>query len=40
MTGLHYKRSLASRVTLLATLAVGLSVAIVALAAFATVRCR
>ena len=38
MTGLHYKRSLASRVTLLATLAVGLSVAIVALAAFATVR--
>ena len=38
MTGLHYKRSLASRVTLLATLAVALSVAIVALAAFATVR--
>jgi two-component system sensor histidine kinase MprB len=38
MDGLHYKRSLASRVTLLATLAVGLSVAIVALAAFATVR--
>jgi len=35
---LHYKRSLASRVTLLATMAVGLSVAIVALAGFATVR--
>ena len=38
MTGLRLPRSLASRVTLLATLAVGLSVAIVALAAFATVR--
>ncbi|MGH3372824.1 MAG: two-component sensor histidine kinase, partial [Nocardioidaceae bacterium] len=34
----HYRRSLASRVTLLATIAVGLSVAIVALAGFATVR--
>ncbi len=38
MTALHYKRSLASRVTLLATMAVGLSVAIVALAAYMTVR--
>ena len=36
--GLHYRRSLASRVTLLATLAVGLSVAFVAMAAFMTVR--
>ena len=35
---LHYRQSLASRVTLLATIAVGLSVAIVALAAFLTVR--
>jgi two-component system sensor histidine kinase MprB len=35
---LHYRRSLASRVTLRATIAVGLSVAIVALAAYATVR--
>lgn len=35
---LHYRRSLASRVTLLATMAVGLSVAIVALAVFLTVR--
>jgi two-component system sensor histidine kinase MprB len=34
---LQYKRSLASRVTLLATMAVGLSVAIVALAGYATV---
>ena len=34
----HYRRSLASRVTLLAGVAVGLSVAIVALAGFATVR--
>lgn len=40
MTALHYKRSLASRVTLLATIAVGLSVAIVALAAYATVRAQ
>ena len=38
MVPLHYRRSLASRVTLLAGLAVGLSVAIVALAGFATVR--
>jgi hypothetical protein len=30
---LHYRRSLASRVTLLATIAVGISVALVALAA-------
>ncbi|MGZ4494286.1 MAG: sensor histidine kinase [Nocardioides sp.] len=36
--GLHYTRSLASRVTLLATTAVGLSVALVALAAYFTVR--
>ncbi len=35
---LQYKKSLASRVTLLATMAVGLSVAIVALAGYATVR--
>jgi two-component system sensor histidine kinase MprB len=35
---LHYRRSLASRVTLLAGLAVGLSVAIVALAGYATVK--
>jgi two-component system, OmpR family, sensor histidine kinase MprB len=34
----HYRRSLASRVTLLTTMAVGLSVAIVALGAFVTVR--
>ena len=38
MLPLHYRRSLASRVTLLAGMAVGLSVAIVALAGFATVR--
>jgi two-component system sensor histidine kinase MprB len=38
MGPLHYRRSLASRVTLLAGLAVGLSVAIVALAGYATVR--
>ncbi|MGL5809013.1 MAG: sensor histidine kinase [Nocardioides sp.] len=36
--GWHYRRSLASRVTLLTTMAVGLSVAFVALGAFATVR--
>lgn len=36
--GLHYRRSLASRVTLLATIAVGLAVASVAAAAFITVR--
>jgi two-component system sensor histidine kinase MprB len=35
---LHYRRSLASRVTLLATIAVGLAVAVVALAAFFTVQ--
>ena len=34
----HYRRSLASRVTLLATIAVGLSVAVVAAAAYFTVR--
>lgn len=34
----HYRRSLASRVTLLTTMAVGLSVAFVALGAYATVR--
>ncbi len=34
----HYRRSLASRVTLLTTMAVGLSVAIVSLGAFITVR--
>src|SRR5512145_432980 len=38
MGPLHYRRSLASRVTLLAGMAVGLAVAIVALAGFATVR--
>jgi two-component system sensor histidine kinase MprB len=36
--GWHYRRSLASRVTLLATMAVGLSVAVVAAAAYFTVR--
>lgn len=36
--GLHYRRSLASRVTLLTTMAVGLSVTVVAFAAWATVR--
>jgi two-component system sensor histidine kinase MprB len=34
----HYRRSLASRVTLLTTMAVGMTVAIVALGAYATVR--
>ncbi len=34
----HYRRSLASRVTLLTTMAVGLTVAIVALGAYVTVR--
>jgi two-component system, OmpR family, sensor histidine kinase MprB len=34
----HYRRSLASRVTLLTTMAVGMAVAIVALGAYATVR--
>src|SRR3954451_18111122 len=38
LTRLHYRRSLASRVILLTTFAVGLSVAIVALAAYLTVR--
>ncbi|MGZ4429143.1 MAG: sensor histidine kinase [Nocardioidaceae bacterium] len=38
MPPLHYKRSLASRVILLTTFAVGLSVALVALAAYLTVR--
>lgn len=37
-TGLHYRRSLASRVTLLTTVAVGFAVSVVALAAYATVR--
>ena len=35
---LRYRRSLASRVTLLTTMAVGLTVAIVALGAYVTVR--
>jgi two-component system, OmpR family, sensor histidine kinase MprB len=35
---LHYRRSLASRVTLLATMAVGISVALVAAAAYFTVK--
>ena len=34
----HYRRSLASRVTLLTTVAVGLTVTAVSLAAFLTVR--
>lgn len=37
-SGLHYRRSLASRVTLLTTLAVGFAVSVVAFAAYATVR--
>jgi two-component system sensor histidine kinase MprB len=37
-SGLHYRRSLASRVTVLTTLAVGFAVSIVAFAAYATVR--
>lgn len=37
-SGLHYRRSLASRVTLLTTLAVGFAVSLVALMAYATVR--
>ncbi|WP_299053710.1 HAMP domain-containing sensor histidine kinase [uncultured Nocardioides sp.] len=36
----HYRRSLASRVTLLTTMAVGLAVAFMALAAFVTVRAQ
>jgi two-component system, OmpR family, sensor histidine kinase MprB len=39
-SGLHYRRSLASRVTLLSTLAVGFAVSIVAFAAYATVRAQ
>jgi len=38
--GLHYRRSLASRVTLLTTLAVGIAVSAVAFAAYATVRAQ
>jgi two-component system sensor histidine kinase MprB len=37
-SGVHYRRSLASRVTLLTTVAVGFAVSIVAFAAYATVR--
>ncbi len=37
-SGWHYRRSLASRVILLTTMAVGLAVALVALAVFLTVR--
>jgi two-component system, OmpR family, sensor histidine kinase MprB len=36
--GFHYRRSLASRVTVLTTLAVGLTVAVLSAAAYATVR--
>jgi two-component system sensor histidine kinase MprB len=39
-TGLHYRRSLASRVTLLTTMAVGFAVSVVAFAAYATVRAQ
>jgi two-component system sensor histidine kinase MprB len=38
--GLHYRRSLASRVTLLTTIAVGFAVSVVAFAAYATVRAQ
>lgn len=38
--GLHYRRSLASRVTLLTTMAVGLAVSVVAMAAYFTVRAQ
>ncbi|MFL6155952.1 MAG: sensor histidine kinase [Marmoricola sp.] len=38
--GLHYRRSLASRVTLLTTVAVGFAVSVVAFAAYATVRAQ
>jgi two-component system sensor histidine kinase MprB len=38
MRSLHYRQSLASRVTLLAGMAVGLAVAVVAIAGFATVK--
>ena len=37
-TGWHYRRSLASRVTLLTTMAVGIAIALIALAVFLTVR--
>ncbi|HEX4189619.1 MAG TPA: HAMP domain-containing sensor histidine kinase [Marmoricola sp.] len=37
-SGLHYRRSLASRVTMLTTVAVGFAVSVVAFAAYATVR--
>jgi two-component system sensor histidine kinase MprB len=37
---LHYRRSLASRVTLLTTIAVGFAVSVVAFAAYATVRAQ
>jgi len=37
---LHYRRSLASRVTLLTTMAVGFAVSVVAFAAYATVRAQ
>lgn len=39
-SGLHYRRSLASRVTLLTTMAVGFAVSAVAFAAYATVRAQ
>lgn len=39
-SGLHYRRSLASRVTVLTTLAVGVAVSAVAFAAYATVRAQ
>ncbi len=39
-SGLHYRRSLASRVTLLTTMAVGFAVTVVAFAAYATVRAQ
>ena len=39
-SGLHYRRSLASRVTVLATVAVGFAVSAVAFAAYATVRAQ
>ena len=38
--GLHYRQSLASRVTILTTLAVGFAVSLVAFAAYATVRAQ
>ncbi|MBO9522099.1 MAG: HAMP domain-containing histidine kinase [Nocardioidaceae bacterium] len=39
-SGLHYRRSLASRVTLLTTMAVGFAVSAVAFAAYATVKAQ